>query len=150
MLYKYLTTFHIAWLARCLYASSVATPQPTLHLALITDTQEYSGTNWTKLFQEALKLHEKSPHLRQKVNFKLVPVSKQDVRSFGDILDILCHGLLSHRIHAVFLSTDNSMAYEFTQFIGLLPVLVLGTNRDPAFKRQVSTVNESGFAFRAF
>ena len=132
MLSKHFITLQlITCFARCLVPTSL----PSIRLALIADT--HSSTNWTKVFQKALELHNNTPHLQQRVIFDLISFYK-NVRSFGDILDILCDDLLSQRFHAVFLSTESSAAYEFTQFVGLLPVFVLGTNRDAVLKTQVS------------
>lgn len=135
MFYNYFTILHvIVCLTGCL-----ALPPPqrrSIRLALITDA--HSSSNWTGVFQRALKLHDKLPYLRHEVKFEFVSVSKRDLQSFGDILDMLCKELLPRQVHAVFLSTESPVAYEFTKFIGVVPVLILGTKRDPAFENQVS------------
>ena len=128
--------FLILQLFTCLARCLVSTSLPSVRLALIADT--HSRTNWTKVFQKALELRDNIPHLQQRVNFELISFAK-NVRSIGDILDILCEDVLSQRIHAIFLSKESSVAYEFAQFVGLLPVFVLGTNlKDSVLKNQVS------------
>lgn len=134
MFYRYFTILYviIVFLTQCL-----AVPlQPTVRLAFITDV--HSSSNWTGVFQRALTLDDKLSYLRHEVKFEFFSVSKRDLQSFVDILDVLCQELLPRQVHAVFLSAESSVAYEFTKFIGLVPVLILGTKRDPAFENQVS------------
>lgn len=126
----YATILHIiAYLTRCLPVPS----QPSIRLALITDT--HSSSNWTGVFQRALQLDNNLTYLRQEVRFEFYTVSERNLQSFGDMLDMLCEDLLPRQVHAVFLSTES---YELTKFMGLIPILILGTKRDIAFENQVS------------
>lgn len=115
-------------------------PLPRIRLALITDA--HSSTNWTGVFQRALQLHDKLQHLEHEVKFEFLTVSKKDLQSFGDILDMLCHELLPRQVHAVFLPSENSVPVEFIQLIGIVPVVVLGTNRASALENQVRSLKK--------
>lgn len=138
---KYFTILHVIIFLARLYGNQVAPSQPSIRLALITDAQ--SSANWTGVFQGALKLHNKLPHLQHdEVKFEFVSFSKTDLRSLGDILAMLCRELLPRQVRAVFLSTESSIVYEFTQFIGISPMLILGTMRDPAFENKVSCLGK--------
>ena len=132
MFNKYFIILHVII---CLTLCSDAKPLSRIRLALITDTQ--ATTNWTKVFQRALELHEKNQHLQQEAKFELLTVSGNDLQSFGDILDVLCHEFLPLQVHAVFLPSENSVPNEFIQFIGLIPMVILGTKRGTAFQNQV-------------
>ena len=131
MLYRYyVIILHvIAYLTQCLAVPS----QPSIRLALITDT--HSSSNWTGVFHRALKLDNNLTYTRQEVRFEFYTVSERNFQSFGDMLDMLCEELFPRQVHAVFLSTES---YEFTKFMGLIPILILGTKRDIAFENQVS------------
>jgi len=137
MFYKYFTILHVI-----IFLTQFSDVQPLsrIRLALITDT--HSSTNWTGVFQRALELHGKRQHLQHEVKFEFLTVSKTDLQSFGDILDLLCHELLPQQVHAVFLPSEDSVPNQFIQFIGLIPVLILGTKRDPAFENQVRSLTK--------
>lgn len=137
MFYKYFTILH---LIICLTRCSDMPPLPRIRLALITDA--HSSTNWTGVFQRALQLHDKLQHLEHEVKFEFLTVSKNDLQSFGDILDMLCHELLPRQVHAVFLPSENSVPVEFIQLIGIVPVVVLGTNRASALENQVRSLKK--------
>ena len=132
MFNRYFTILHVII---CLTRCSDVQPLSRIRLALITDTQ--SSINWTGVFQRALELHEKRQHLQHEVKFEFLTVSENDLQSFGDILDMLCHELLPQKVHAVFLPSENSVPNEFIQFIGLIPMVILGTKRNTAFQSQV-------------
>ena len=131
MFYKYAILHVIICLTRC----SDVQPLSRIRLAIIRDT--HSSTNWTGVFQRALELRDTRQHLQHEVKFELLTVCKTDLKSIGDILDMLCHELLLRQVHAVFLPSENSVPNEFIQFIGLIPVLILGTKGDTAFENQV-------------
>ena len=134
MFYKYSTILHVTvYVILPLHASISVQQHPSILLGFITDAR--SNTNWIKIFHDALKLHDKLSH---DVKFEFLPVYKTDLRSFEDILDTLCQELLPRQAHTVLLSTESSAAYEFTKFMAVVPLLILGTHRDPAFENQVS------------
>ena len=135
MFYKYFAILHvIICLTRCSDVPSLS----RIRLALITDT--HSSTNWTGTFERALELLDKRQHLQHEVKFEFLTVSKKELWSFGDLLDMVCHELLPRQVHAVFLPYENSFPKDFIQFIGIIPVVILGTTRDSAFENQVRSL----------
>lgn len=135
MFYKF---FSILFVIICLTRRSDVQPLSRIRLALITDA--HSRTNWTGVFQRALELYDNHRHLQHEVKFEFLTVFKRDFHSFSNILDMLCHELLPRQVHAVFLPSEISVPIEFIQFIGLIPLLILGTKRDPAFENQVRSL----------
>ena len=136
MFYKF---FALLYVIICLTECSDVQPLSIIRLAIITDAQ--SSTNWTGVFQRALELRDTSQHL-QHVKFEILTVSKTNLQSFGDILDMLCHEVLPRQVHSVFLPSEILVPNEFIQFIGLFPLLILGTNRDPTFETQVGSLTK--------
>lgn len=124
--------FALLYVIICLTECSDVQPMSVIRLALITDA--HSSTNWTGVFQRALELRDTSQHLQHEVKFEILTVSKTNLQSFEDILDMLCHEVLPRQVHAIFLPSEISVPNEFIQFIGLIPLLILGTNRDPTFE----------------
>lgn len=135
MFYKF---FSILFVIICLTRRSDVQPLSRIRLALITDA--HSRTKWTGVFQRALELYDNHRHLQHEVKFEFLTVFKRDFHSFRNILDMLCHELLPRQVHAVFLPSEISVPIEFIQFIGLIPLLILGTKRDPAFENQVRSL----------
>ena len=137
MFYKYLAIFHVII---CLTECSDVQPLSIIRLALITDA--HSSKNWTGVFQRALEVLDTHQHLLHEVKFEILTVSKTNLQSFGGILDMLCHEVLPQQVHAVFLPSEISVPNEFIQFVGLIPVLLLGTKRDPTFEPQVGSLTK--------
>lgn len=137
MFYKFFAILHVII---CLTECSDVQALLIVRLALITDA--HSSTNWTGVFQKGLELRDTRQHLLHEVKFEIVTVSKTNLQSFGDILDMLCREVLPRQVHAVFLPSEISVPNEFIQFIGLIPLLILGTERHPTFETRVGSLTK--------